>query len=70
MKVTVALAVLWEVLVGEGEGMGVKFKNSEIVLAAACYRNKPDITTVLKGRLICMQALKIFHIYNRGSHFA
>ena len=36
---------------GEGGG-GV-----EILLAAPCYRNKPDITTVLKGRLTCTQIL-------------
>ena len=31
--------------------------NSLILLAAPCYRNKPDITTVLKGRLTFMQTL-------------
>ena len=28
-----------------------------ILLAARCYRNKPDITTVLMGRLTCLQTL-------------
>ena len=35
-------------------GGGVDGGGVEILLAAPCYRNKPDITTVLKGRLTCI----------------
>ena len=34
-------------------------RGGEIPLAAPCYRNKPDITTVLKGHLTCMQTLHL-----------
>ena len=37
---------------GGGLGGGV-----EMLLAASCYRNEPDITTVLMGRLTRMQTL-------------